>query len=357
MKILVYGAGMIGSIIAAQLDQAGYAVSILARGKRAEELRSYGIVSRTFTGNTYRSAHPTVIETLTPEDDYDLVIVVLRRNHHQDIINILAANPHCRSIVFLGNNLGSGEDLTRVIPKEKVVLGFGGTTGEKRGDIIYYYGDGETERAGMIYLGELDGSITPRLLELKTIFETAHFQVKLEKKINPWLKTHAALVLPLAFGLYFCEGCNYRLARTRDALLMVFRGIREGMAVLRKCRIPIVPIKYRLLALLPEPLGVLLLRKIFDTEFARIGLAGHANRARDEMFFLAQEFQHFMHRSQLKTPNLDALYRVIEADAIAIPEGSRKDAMNWKPLWIGAGILTGLIGLLSYLTARSRKRK
>ena len=358
MKILVYGAGMIGSIIAAQLEQAGYPVSILARGKRAEDLRSYGIVSRTFGGKTYHHAHPTVIETLTPDNHFDLILVVLRRNHHQDVLQTLAANPNYRTVVFLGNNLGDGKDLTAVLDADKVLLGFGGTTGEKRGDIIYYYGDDEHQVVGKIYLGELNGQFTPRLQELKTLFENAHFQVELQKNITAWLKTHAALILPLAFGLYFCDGCNYRLANTRDALLMIYRGIREGFQVLQKNRIPITPWKYKLISMLPEPLGIVFLRKIFNTEFARVGLAGHANRAKDEMVALAQEFQTFIEHSRLKTPNLDALFQVLHAEeSNTIPEGSKQMSLNWKPVWIGASLITGLIGVLSYFLSRKRKRK
>ncbi len=43
MDILVYGAGVIGSVYAARLQQAGYNVSLLARGQRAVSLRTHGI--------------------------------------------------------------------------------------------------------------------------------------------------------------------------------------------------------------------------------------------------------------------------------------------------------------------------
>jgi 2-dehydropantoate 2-reductase len=44
MNILVYGAGVIGSVYAARLQEAGYNVSLLARGQRAASLRTQGIL-------------------------------------------------------------------------------------------------------------------------------------------------------------------------------------------------------------------------------------------------------------------------------------------------------------------------
>lgn len=43
-KILVYGAGPLGSVFASKLKQGGNDVSILARGTRLGELREHGIV-------------------------------------------------------------------------------------------------------------------------------------------------------------------------------------------------------------------------------------------------------------------------------------------------------------------------
>ncbi|MDQ2831909.1 MAG: hypothetical protein M3Y74_23020, partial [Chloroflexota bacterium] len=44
MTILVYGAGVLGSVYAARLHDAGHTVSILARDQRLADLRAHGIV-------------------------------------------------------------------------------------------------------------------------------------------------------------------------------------------------------------------------------------------------------------------------------------------------------------------------
>ena len=43
MRILIYGAGVIGSLYAALLAEAGYDTNIYARGKRLEALRNNGL--------------------------------------------------------------------------------------------------------------------------------------------------------------------------------------------------------------------------------------------------------------------------------------------------------------------------
>jgi 2-dehydropantoate 2-reductase len=44
MKILVYGAGVLGSLYAARLADSGNDVTILARGQRLIDIRANGIV-------------------------------------------------------------------------------------------------------------------------------------------------------------------------------------------------------------------------------------------------------------------------------------------------------------------------
>ena len=44
MRILIYGAGVIGSLYAALFAKTGYDVSIYARGKRLEVLQTKGLL-------------------------------------------------------------------------------------------------------------------------------------------------------------------------------------------------------------------------------------------------------------------------------------------------------------------------
>ena len=94
MKILVYGAGPLGSLFAARLHEAGHNVSLLARGQRLADLRKYGIVLVDTQTDQETVAHPQIAERLDPQDVYELVLVIMRKNRVLEILPILAANQH-----------------------------------------------------------------------------------------------------------------------------------------------------------------------------------------------------------------------------------------------------------------------
>ena len=99
--------------------------------------------------------------------------------------------------------------------------------------------------------------------------------------------------------LALAVGDTYRLARTRGGLVLLIRAIREGFRVLHTHGIPLTPPKYRVLARLPEPPLVVLLRRGFATERAAVALASHANAARDEMQCLAFNIRRCLHLDTL----------------------------------------------------------
>lgn len=103
MKILVYGAGVLGSQLAQVLVRGGNDVTILARGKRAEELEKDGIVIRhVFQFKT--TVDPVrVVRTLEANDQYDLIFVVMKYNDFPSVLPILAEN-QSNNIVIVGNN-------------------------------------------------------------------------------------------------------------------------------------------------------------------------------------------------------------------------------------------------------------
>ena len=74
-KILVYGAGPLGSLFAARLQQGGNDVSILARGQRLDDLREYGVVLVDVQTQEKSVTRVNIVEALAPKDAYDLVLV------------------------------------------------------------------------------------------------------------------------------------------------------------------------------------------------------------------------------------------------------------------------------------------
>jgi ketopantoate reductase len=124
MKVLVYGAGPLGSLFAARLQQGGHDVSILARGQRLAELREHGIVLQDVQTKERSVTLVNVVEALAPDAAYDLVLVIMRKNHALQILPVLAANGHTPNVLFLMNNAAGPGELTEALGRARVLIGF-----------------------------------------------------------------------------------------------------------------------------------------------------------------------------------------------------------------------------------------
>ena len=94
MRLLIYGAGVLGSLYAARLQAAGHPVALLARGQRLANLRAHGIVLEDARTGERTTTNVEVVEQLASEDAYDLIIVLMRKNQIDAILPALAANRH-----------------------------------------------------------------------------------------------------------------------------------------------------------------------------------------------------------------------------------------------------------------------
>ncbi len=104
MNILVYGAGVIGSVYAARLQEAGYNVSLLARGQRAVSLRTQGILLEDASTGHHTTTRVSIVDHLAPTDSYDVVIVTVRLDQLVSVLPDLAANHQIPTVLFMLNN-------------------------------------------------------------------------------------------------------------------------------------------------------------------------------------------------------------------------------------------------------------
>jgi 2-dehydropantoate 2-reductase len=79
-RILIIGAGVNGSAVAVGMANAGMDVTLLAREKRFEELQSEGIVIENPFNKKRTVTKVPVIKVLDPGDNYDFILVVVRKN-------------------------------------------------------------------------------------------------------------------------------------------------------------------------------------------------------------------------------------------------------------------------------------
>lgn len=330
MNILVYGAGPLGSVFAAKLSRGGHTVSIVARGRRLSELREHGIVLEDFQTQQRTVTHVQVVDQLTPEDDYDLILVIMRKNHALSILPDLAANTKTPTVLFLMNNAAGPGRLVEALGADRVMIGFLSSAGYREGHVIHCLAGSERKKM-QVPIGEVDGRITDRTRSVaEALGRAPGYTVRIQTNMDAWSKSHVALLMPsLAPALYAAGTDNERLARTRDAIVLAIRAIREGFAVLRSLEIPVLPARLRLLDRFPEPLLVWMLKRSMRKETAKVTLSGHANAARDEMKHLADEFLVLARKTSVPTPAIDRLYSHFDPKTPLMPEGSATIPMRW----------------------------
>ncbi len=155
-------------------------------------------------------------------------------------------------------------------------------------------------------LGEIDGSITPRLRRVAAAFRDAGFPVAVERNMEAWQKTHVCWILPLAAALYMAGTSPASLAGGSDILRLMLRSIRECFAALHALGVPVTPSKLRVFEWMPERLMLKILGFGMTMTDMDILAALHVRNAPGEMRLLAD--------------TLLSLVRASGASAVALEE-------------------------------------
>ena len=120
MKLLVYGAGVTGSLFSARLYEAGHDVSLLARGERLASLRQYGVqLAEADCPDVTRVPVPVVEH---PAGRYDLIAVLVRAHQVDPVLESLAGLE--ADVLFALSWAAGPEPLGAVIGRERVLLSF-----------------------------------------------------------------------------------------------------------------------------------------------------------------------------------------------------------------------------------------
>ncbi len=309
MKVLVYGAGAVGSLYGARLSASGHEVYLLARGERLRQLTEHGVVlENVLTGE--RSVFGVPLATaLGPGDAYDLVLVAVRKTQLDEVLPVLAANVASHDILLFMNTAEGYEAAVRAVGRERVLAGFPGAGGVRDGAVVRYAL--EPSWFERTVLGELDGRITPRLLGLAAAFRGAGFPVVLSRNVDAWQKTHLAWASPVTNALYLALDEAERLTGSPEALGLMVDAVRENLAVLRALGVPITPWTASMWRWLPRGLLASIWGRVLRGRVAQVNIVSHALAARPEMKELAAELRMLARRAERATPACDRLWACI----------------------------------------------
>jgi 2-dehydropantoate 2-reductase len=315
LRILVIGAGVIGSVYATRLQAAGYHVTLLARGRHAADLRASGLVLQDASTGQSTTSHLQTIERLVPKESYDLALVCVRLDQVAAIIPDLAANQHIPTLVFFLNNPTGTKLLVEQLGSQRIVLGFPGVGGTREGTRVRYVLPHQQPTT----LGEVDGQMTARLRRLSAMFEQAGFATAISRSMDGWLKTHAVFISCVCAALALEGGDSVRLGQNRSTVALMVSAIREGFAALQSQGIRATPFNLKLIfSWMPRWFAVRYWQRALQTELGTLAIAPHANAAPDEMSRVARQILVFLEPSPRPVPTLKRLLVALMETAPAL---------------------------------------
>jgi len=289
MKILIYGAGVIGSIFAGKVALRGYDVTVLARGNRYREIEENGIVLTNPLTDKTDKVNVKLISTLTETDIYDFVIVVVQNQQIDDILPILSKNKS-PNIVFVVNNPLGYQKWINSVGYDRIMIGFPSAGGERKDGVVnYFIGKGIIKLFQSTTFGELNGKRTERLKKLYKIFKNSGFSPSINTNMDWWQKTHIAVVLPVGKALYRYQSNNYELAKSFKTLKNSVLATRELFGVLKSIGVKITPRKLYFYYL-PASIVAKIFQMIMNTKMAEYAMAKHTVVAKEEMDALEPKF-------------------------------------------------------------------
>lgn len=312
MDILIYGAGVIGTLYAARLQEAGHRVTVLARGQRLADIRCHGLVLEDIVGGTRSTTHIATTERLGVDERYDIALVIVRRDQLASIMPALTANHYIPTLLFMLNNPLGSTQLIRALGQDRVLLGFPGAGGTLEGRVVRYAIIAQQPTT----LGELSGRRTERLRNLTKVFRASGFRTRMAGDINAWLKSHAFFVTAISGAIYLAGGDCHLLSRDIAALKLMTNGVREGFNAIRALGLTVTPFPLKVLfTWLPQIFAVHYWRRFFAAEMGDYVFGRHARAASAEMHEVANDCRILLEKSGVRAPALLQLYAAVHAYA------------------------------------------
>lgn len=232
MRILVFGAGVLGCNIARNLFRAGKDVTLLARGKWADEIRENGLRIKNVLSPRVSVSRIPVITALARDDVYDVIFAAVRYTQIESVIDTLRANGS-KNIVFVGNNVRAAETAA-LLPDKNVMFAFTNAAGHRESDRVV------SADMHKITIGQLSDAPSNEKL-IGDILAGTKYKITYEPNMGDYLLCHAAFVVPAVFACYKTDGNLKKLKKNGEYLNKLIDANIEGYRAIRDAGHEILP--------------------------------------------------------------------------------------------------------------------
>jgi 2-dehydropantoate 2-reductase len=222
MQIAIIGPGGIGSTFAFQLSRAGHDVTVVARGGRLVRLRRDGAIVTT----DGQRAPVRVAGELDAATEWDLVLVTVLVSQ-VDVLLPMLGGSNAKAVMFMFNTFGSLDRLRDAVGPKRFAFGFPAIVASLRD-------------------GRLSSSILRRGMSTTVtdpvwakVFNDAGIPATVHPDMESWLRTHAAVIVPLAIGGGIAQRRGSGLSK--DESVKLSRAMDEGLRLVRHLGNSITP--------------------------------------------------------------------------------------------------------------------
>lgn len=288
MRLLIYGAGVIGCWYAVLFSKAGYDTTIYARGKRLELLRKEGL--RYEVKGKVHKADIKIIGRLENEDSYDFIFLTVKENQVHTALEELSHN-FSPNIVTMVNTIEGYENWGRLSGEGRIIPAFPGAGGS--------FQDGILKAALTPYIiqpttfAEINGCRTERLDKLSKIFKSARVPYQVVKNMQDWQLCHLAMVVPIA-DAYYMARIPQKAWKEDNVMQKTAVQMKHNFQTLYKRGIVLSPRKMNMFRLLPTWMLKIGLTLVFKSNFGDVFMYQHSMNAPDEMRTLHEQFYRYL---------------------------------------------------------------
>lgn len=288
MRILIYGAGVIGSLYAVLLKESGYDTTIYARGYRLEVLQNQGLLYK--KNNIFKKVDIKVIDHLQDNDIYDFIFLTVRENQLYQALKELKSNKS-KNIITMVNSINTYEKWEGIVGKGRILPAFPGAGGCITNNIL----DASLTPRFIqpTTFSEITGKKTNRTQQLIQIFKHARIPFQQVNDMHIWQLCHLGMVVPLADAYYQTE---YPESVGENKLIMkkTARELKDNFKILYDNLHTLSPYKMNIFRILPIPILTYILSQTFKSNFGKKFMYQHAMKAPDEMRELHKQFYFYI---------------------------------------------------------------
>ena len=231
-KVLIVGAGIIGTIYGWALKAAGVDVIHLVRKGKVTNYEGGVPIDilderKGFTKHNKTTYPIETIDRINPEVTFDLVIVPTNWCQTQDALKSVA--PKCPNSFFyiLTSNWTGTQTFDVLLNKSQYILGYPDGGGTNR-DGTYW-----TNIGPEIHIATPTEENKQGFDAVKTVFDTAHIKLDVQENMLHWLWVHNAGSIPMMAALQKYKNIKESLA-DKNLLKKSFLATRECLALCEK---------------------------------------------------------------------------------------------------------------------------